>query len=66
MGRIKTALTKRAAQSLFRDYPNKFTVDFEANKKLVSETLDYTSKKLKNIVAGYLVRLVRKQKEEAS
>ena len=59
MGRIKTQLVKRTALKLMQIYPDKFKSDFNSNKSLVLEVCEFHSKKLKNIVAGYLARLVK-------
>ena len=61
MGRIKTTMIKRTANTLIKNYPEKFTEDFGKNKKLVEESAEIHSKKLRNIIAGYLSRLTRKQ-----
>jgi len=44
-----------------QNYPEDFTVDFETNKRLVEQYTDITSKKVRNRVAGYLVRLIRRR-----
>lgn len=63
MGRIKTTLVKRNVHELIQRYPDKFSNDFNDNKKTVMETTDLNSKKLRNIMAGYLTRLMRTKKE---
>ncbi len=40
-------------------YPDEFTIDFETNKRLVEQYTDVESKKVRNRIAGYIVRLVR-------
>lgn len=62
MGRIKTTLIKRTANTLIKKYPEKFTEDFEKNKKIVAELASIPSKKLRNVIAGYTARLTKKQK----
>lgn len=62
MSRTKTTMIKRITKKLFRDNPKVFTIDFNKNKKLVEKLLDVPSNKLRNIIAGYLVRLVKQQK----
>ncbi|MEK6852801.1 MAG: 30S ribosomal protein S17e [Nanoarchaeota archaeon] len=59
MGRVKSLQIKREARKLLDEYPKVFTSDFEKNKVLVTKLL-YTSKKIRNSVAGYITRLVRK------
>ncbi|MFH1332350.1 MAG: 30S ribosomal protein S17e [archaeon] len=64
MGRIKTRLIKRTVNSLIAKYPEKFKDNFEENKKLVEDVAEIPSKKLRNVIAGYITRLVKKQKDE--
>ena len=66
MGRIKTTMIKRTANLLIKNYPGKFTEDFEKNKKLVDEVAEIQTNKLRNIIAGYITRLTRKQGLTAS
>ncbi|MCD4759624.1 30S ribosomal protein S17e [archaeon] len=61
MGRIKTTLIKRTSHKIFREDPGKFKKNFEENKKIVADSIDTESKKLKNIIAGYVTRLAKKQ-----
>ena len=63
MGRIKTTLIKRNAKELVQRYRDKFTENFEDNKNLMASMVDMNSKKLRNVMAGYITRLMR-QKEE--
>ena len=63
MGRIKTTLTKRAAIYLYKNNKDVFKQDFENNKKIVSSLAEFRSKKLRNIVAGYVTRLVQEKKD---
>ncbi len=68
MGKVRTTLVKRTARKLLAEYRDLFTRDFEHNKKVVSELIEYRSKKLRNQIAGYITHLVkieeRKKKEE--
>ena len=59
MGRIKTKLTKRVTNKLVSNYKERFTDNFEKNKAIVAEVTDIQSKKLRNIIAGYVTRLVK-------
>lgn len=63
MGRIKTTLVKRASKRVLKDNPDKFKNDFDSNKKIVDQYLDVPSKKLRNVIAGYVTRLVNKEKK---
>ena len=58
MGNVRPEKVKRVARELFEKYPNKFTTDFEQNKKLLESMINTPSKSLRNTIAGYITRLV--------
>lgn len=60
MGRIKTTFIKRKSQELFNIYGDKFTTDFDNNKPLIEKHANVSSKKLRNVIAGYITRLKKK------
>ena len=57
MGRIKSTLIKRTAENLIKENIE-FSDNFEENKKLLGDTMP--SKKIRNMVAGYITRLRKK------
>ena len=61
MGRIKTQLIKRTTTEIFEKYKEQFSGDFEANKKEVTNVANVGSKKLRNVIAGYVTRLAKKK-----
>jgi len=63
MGRIKTTLIKRVTHELMRLHFNEFTDDFNKNKGIVNKFVSISSKKLRNAIAGYATRLIKKSKE---
>jgi small subunit ribosomal protein S17e len=63
MGRIKTQLIKRISHKLLEKYSSELTDNFSKNKELVAKFADVPSKKLLNIVSGYVTRLVKMQKK---
>ena len=63
MGRIKTQLIKRTTLALFRDHKDMFKDNFEENKRLVGELASFQSKKIRNVVAGYVTRLMKTNKD---
>jgi small subunit ribosomal protein S17e len=63
MGRIKTTLIKRNTLKMFSLYKDKFTTDFVKNKLLVNELAEFQSKKLRNVIAGYVTRLKKQQED---
>jgi len=59
VGRIKTTLIKRASHDLMDKHPTEFKKDFTENKKIVMQHAEVRSKKIRNIIAGYMTRLVK-------
>jgi small subunit ribosomal protein S17e len=57
MGRIKTTFVKRKTKELVKLHGDKFTTDFITNKNTTRTYVDVPSKKLRNIIAGYITRL---------
>jgi small subunit ribosomal protein S17e len=49
---------KKAAREIVERYPDKFTTDFEENKRLLNSLLDISSIRLRNRIAGYITRLL--------
>lgn len=58
MGRIKSTIVKRTARNLLEE-ENKFSDNFEKNKKLLADTMP--SKKVRNKIAGYITRLKKEK-----
>lgn len=52
-------MIRKLASEILEKYPDKFTTDYETNKKLLAELADIPSKKLKNRIAGYISRMKR-------
>lgn len=59
MGRIKTQQIKRLTYKLLEEYRADFAKDFEENKVAVQKHVEPINKKLRNVVAGYITRLMR-------
>ena len=58
MGKVRPEKVKKIARELVKRYPTKFTTDFENNKKLLGSLVTIYSTKLRNLIAGYITRLV--------
>lgn len=65
MGRIKTTLVKRVSHDLLEMHSSRFTTSFDENKRVVEQLADIQSKKIRNVVAGYVSRLKQKEAETA-
>jgi small subunit ribosomal protein S17e len=61
MGRIKTSFVKKIARDLLEKNADKFSTDFETNKKIVSQMVDIKSKRIRNIVAGYITSIKKRE-----
>ncbi len=60
MGRIKTTWMKNIAKELMNKYPEKFSNDFDNNKKAIDSLKIIEDKSVRNKIAGYLVRVNKK------
>lgn len=62
MGRIRTKWIKNIAEQLVTQHPNKFSDNFEENKKILKELDIIKDKPVRNKVAGFIVRVIEKKK----
>ena len=63
MGNIRPTYIKRVALELVRKYPRAFNADFDNNKILVGKLSDVYSTSMRNQIAGYIVRYVRRREQ---
>lgn len=64
MGRIKTSYIKHIAHDLFEKHTDKFSTDFIQNKDMLKQLMFFESKKMRNIVAGYITRMKRQSSKQ--
>ena len=64
MGRIKSALIKRTTEQLLVQSPETYTDKFEENKRVLTGAMP--SKRIRNIVAGYLTRIKKSQSKQSA
>jgi small subunit ribosomal protein S17e len=64
MGRIKTSFIKNIAKDLYEKHADKFSIDFEKNKELLKGLVSFESKRMKNVVAGYMTSLKRQESKK--
>ena len=62
MGRIKTKAIKRLTHQLMELHKGEFTDDYAKNKEIVMNFANIHSGKLKNIISGYITKLVKMEK----
>ena len=55
---------KRISNQLLERYPNRFGIDFDQNKKAISEIAIIRSKMLRNKIAGYITSHLHRQTAE--
>ena len=63
MGRIKTQLIKRISNKLFKEHRDELKKDFKENKEAVAKLAIIPSKKIRNVIAGYVTRLMQTKEE---
>ena len=61
MGRIKTTFIKRKTKELLKVYGDNFSADFTHNKVQTDKFTSVGSKKMRNVIAGYMTRLKKKE-----
>ncbi|MBI5697315.1 MAG: hypothetical protein HZC29_02200 [Thaumarchaeota archaeon] len=54
---------KRLSMQVLDQYKEKFTADFADNKKLLDQLAIVRSKGLKNEMAGYITKLIKREKD---
>jgi small subunit ribosomal protein S17e len=58
LGKVRPERVKRIARELVSKHPDKFTTNFENNKKLVETLIETSSTKLRNRITGYITSLM--------
>jgi len=65
MGRVRTSAIKNLVWDLIETYADKFTDDFEKNKKIIDEIAEVKSKSVRNKIAGYITHIVQVEKRKS-
>ena len=55
---------KRLSTELLEKYPDRFTIDFEENKKTILSLAIIRSKVLRNKMAGYITSKLRREADQ--
>ena len=63
MGRIRTKQIKRLGHKFIALHKDKLAKNFKDNKKQVQELSDVKTKKLRNMIAGYLTKQLKKSED---
>jgi small subunit ribosomal protein S17e len=57
LGSVRTEQIKRTARALVRRFPDRFSNNFEENKKAVNVLTQGATTKVRNEIAGYITRI---------
>lgn len=60
MGRVRTKTVKKSAKLIVEKYYSKLGLDFQVNKKIVSEVATVPSKRMRNKIAGFVTKLMKR------
>mmetsp|Transcript_12424 Transcript_12424/g.22157 ORF Transcript_12424/g.22157 Transcript_12424/m.22157 type:complete len:124 (-) Transcript_12424:41-412(-) len=60
MGRVRTKTVKRSAKLIVEKYYGRLTLDFQSNKRITEEVAVLPSKRMRNKIAGFLTRLMKR------
>jgi small subunit ribosomal protein S17e len=58
LGKVKTEQIKHLGKELMTRFPNKFTTNFDENKRLVDQLTKGTTTRVRNQIAGYITRTI--------
>ncbi len=58
MGKVKTEHIKRLAKELMSRFPDKFSTNFDDNKRAVDALTQGATTKVRNQIAGYITRTI--------
>ena len=56
-------MVKRVTLELVRNYKSDFKKSFDENKEVLQGKAEIPSKKLRNVIAGYVTRLMKRKEE---
>ena len=64
MGNIKTSFVKRAGKQIYNQHKDSFTTDYSKNKELMKRLVYIKSKKMRNIITGYVTTLKKQESRD--
>ncbi len=59
MGKVRPAYIKNLARQIVKDYKPYLSTDFEENKKIIPQIVEFQTKRYRNRVVGYVTRLMK-------
>ena len=64
MGKVRIDRVKKASRKLIQRFPDRFTTEFEENKIALKDITKINSKKMRNLIAGYITSLIVSTQKE--
>jgi len=61
LGKQRSKILRRKAEEIYKMFPEKFSPDYEKNKKELDALKIFQNKIDRNIIAGYMVKLATKK-----
>jgi len=62
---VRTEQIKRTAKELIKRFPEKFSGNFDENKRMVRQLVEGGTPKVRNLIAGYITRSLAAQRDSA-
>jgi small subunit ribosomal protein S17e len=66
LGKVKTEHIKRLGQELMSRFPDKFSSNFDENKRAVDALTEGATTKVRNQVAGYITHTISLTEDDSS
>ena len=63
LGKVRIDIVKKTARKLMESYSDKFTMDFEENKQMVTQLLSPSTKWMRNRISGYVTTLKKTEEK---
>jgi len=60
MGRILHKRFRNYAEEIIKRYGNLFTTDYQKNRKILETIASLPSKRVRNMIAGYITRRIKR------
>merc|ERR1712071_495074 len=60
MGRVRTKTVKKASRVIIEKYYTKLGLDFHSNKRICEEVAIIPTKRLRNMIAGFITHLMKR------
>jgi len=61
LGKQRSKVLRRKAEELYKMFPDKFSKDYESNKRVLDSMKIFQNKIDRNIIAGYMVKLAQEK-----